>query len=89
MKGGGGRTGLPHHLHKLGGLVVRLGRVRRLEHFSDLVLGEAPLDPPVEVLPRRLPVQNVPDDPLSLHATGAVVEVRELVSHLFLFLILI
>ena len=49
---------------------------------AELILGDAPLDAPVHVRARALPLEFVPDDALGLHAAGAVVKVGELVRNL-------
>ena len=69
-------------LHHFGGVLEGLGRVRGLEHLADLLLREAPLHPPVEVLPGGFPVDDVSHDALRLHPSRPVVEVGELVRHL-------
>mmetsp|Transcript_18949 Transcript_18949/g.55656 ORF Transcript_18949/g.55656 Transcript_18949/m.55656 type:complete len:508 (+) Transcript_18949:408-1931(+) len=81
---------LPRDLVGLGELLELLVHLRARElpashggeELLHLLLADAALEAPVEVLPRVLPVHHLADDALGLHAAGAVVEVGELVGHL-------
>ena len=54
-----------------------------LEVVAHALLRHPPHQPPVEEAARVLPLQGRPDHALRLHAPGAVVQVGELVRHLW------